>query len=139
MNKDLYNYKAKLVRVIDGDTIEVLIDLGFDTSIKQIVRIARIDAPEKKSFYVKEKVAGNKVSDYLVKLLTDKQLYLTTSKGDAWDKYGRYLADVIVEDPDLAFNLSTHLTTIGFAHFYEGKKRDPWSQQELEQIINSEL
>ncbi len=138
MNKDLYNYKAKLVRAVDGDTVEVLIDLGFKFSFVERVRIAKIDAPEKKSSYILEKTAGKKVADYLTKLLSEKQLYLTTIKTKG-DKYDRYLAEIIVDCGGGIFELSSHLMGLGFAHSYDGGKKQPWGKEELEKIINYNL
>ena len=137
MNKDLYNYKAKLLRVIDGDTIEVTIDLGFDISINQIVRIARIDTPEIRTSNALEKEAGITIRNYVETILTFKTFNISTIKGSSSDKYGRYLAEIYVEDEnDHPFSLSSRLISLGFAHVYDGKAKEIWSDEELVKIIN---
>lgn len=86
---ELWNYQASFVRAIDGDTVEVNIDLGFDLTLKTRLRLAGVDTPERgESGYHEAKEA---VHEILVKPSTERfPLYLTTAKGN--DKYGRYLA-----------------------------------------------
>jgi micrococcal nuclease len=89
----LYHYKIKdVVRVIDGDTIEVVIDLGFDISIKEKLRLANIDAPELQTKDKLEKKLAIEAMKYLKKWLKSQtQLYIRTSKDD---KYGRILGEI---------------------------------------------
>lgn len=89
----LYQYKIKdVVRVIDGDTIEVVIDLGFDISIKEKLRLANIDAPELQTKDKLEKKLAIEAMKYLKKWLKSQtQLYIRTSKDD---KYGRILGEI---------------------------------------------
>jgi micrococcal nuclease len=91
-----YAYRAEVVRVKDGDTIEVNIDLGFNVwRHSETLRMLRVFAPE--TFRPKddaEKQAGLKVKAYLIARLTaGKSLTIQTHK-DGTDKYGRYLAEV---------------------------------------------
>lgn len=83
----MHEYKAKLVKVVDGDTLKLDIDLGFNLwHLNQNVRLADIDAPELRT---KE---GKEAKAYLKKMLMKGQvLYITTEKKG---KYGRYVADV---------------------------------------------
>lgn len=90
----MYNYKAKLIRIIDGDTIEVEIDLGFNIRINQIVRIYGIDAPELKSSDPVERKYATRAMEKLRELLLDRDLFINIIKQK--DKYGRYLADITV-------------------------------------------
>jgi micrococcal nuclease len=136
MDKNLYSYMAKLYRVIDGDTIEVAIDLGFDVCTVQTVRIARINAPEVRTLRLLEKRAGLKVADYVEKQLSGKDLYLKTYKGKSSDKYGRYLAEINVETVESVYNLSSQLITMGFAQDYDGTAKKEWTDDELTQIVN---
>lgn len=88
--KDLYTYKAYLDRVIDGDTLKLHIDLGFDTFIKESVRLRGINTPEIKT------TEGQRAKRFVTRLLkTAEEIVIKTY----WeDKYGRYLADVWVGD-----------------------------------------
>lgn len=134
-DKNLYNFKATLKRVIDGDTIEVIIDLGFDIHFTEKVRVARIDTPEIRVSYVLEKKCGYLVKDYVESLLKDKQLYLKTYKNH--EKYDRYNAEVKFIHPDYEnqlLDLSTHLLNYNLAHVYDGGKKEPWEVNELKEI-----
>lgn len=86
---DLYTYRVALYRVVDGDTLEVTLDLGFSTFRKEKVRLARINAPEMKT------EAGPVSKSHLSGLL-DGVLTVQTKK-DEKDRYGRYIAEVWVE------------------------------------------
>ena len=84
----MYHYKAKLVRVIDGDTIDVDIDLGFDVWLKkQRIRLAGIDAPESRTRNKAEKVLGLAAKARLVELCSVEMQVESLGKG----KYGRIL------------------------------------------------
>lgn len=84
----MYQYKASVSRIIDGDTIEVIIDLGFGLKMRQIVRLAKIDAPEVVGV---NRAAGQAAKDFLAGLIgPGSPVNLVTEKPK--DKYGRYLA-----------------------------------------------
>lgn len=89
MEKDKYFRNAVVDRVVDGDTIDVNVSLGFTVWVKQRLRLARIDTPEIRG---SEKVEGKKSKDYVVRLLRPGTLLIiqTTKTG----KYGRYIAEV---------------------------------------------
>jgi micrococcal nuclease len=125
---NLYNYKAKVENVIDGDTIDVIIDLGFDIKINQTVRLTGIDTPEIHTKNTKEKSAGLIVRKYVEDLL-GKEIYLKTTEFD--DKYGRYLAEVYTIDYEW---VNDHLINIGLAKIYLGKTKEKWTDSELEVI-----
>lgn len=85
----MYHYAAKLIRVIDGDTIAVELDLGFDTFNKIKIRMKGINAPELST------PAGIEAKAFLEKLLDGKSLEVETSKASPHDKYaGRWNATV---------------------------------------------
>lgn len=89
-SKQLHTYKAKLERVVDGDTLHVKLDLGFEVKHREILRLTQINAPEFKT------AAGKKSSDALKKILKNvKFLIVKTNKTDI---YGRYLADVFFDE-----------------------------------------
>lgn len=86
----MYEYQAKVTRVIDGDTIEAEVDLGFHIKINMKIRFAGINAPEMNT------VEGRKIKAELITLLEDQTVTLLTVK-DKQEKYGRYLG-IIVKD-----------------------------------------
>ena len=89
LNSDqLHTYKAYLDRVVDGDTIHVTLDLGFKIRHKEILRLAKINAPEAETF------EGKKSSDALKKILAEVPFLIV--KTNKTDIYGRYVADVFL-------------------------------------------
>ena len=95
----MYIYKYKVTRVIDGDTIEGTVDLGFDVSVKLRIRLAEVDTPE--IFRPKseaERSLGLKATEFVEKQVLNKCVILKTIK-DKKGKYGRYIG-YIYPDPD---------------------------------------
>jgi micrococcal nuclease len=86
----MYEYNAQLQRVIDGDTIEVAIDLGFGTHRMEMLRLAGINAPEMRGA---SKEDGEKAKAFLEEFLPDH--FVVRTQQDKKEKYGRYLAEVI--------------------------------------------
>jgi micrococcal nuclease len=109
----VYTYPAMLVRVIDGDTCEVLIDLGFHVSLRAVLRLAGIDAPELPT------PEGKRAAQRLRELLGKHELRISTHKSP--EKYGRFLAEI--EAGGLAVN--GQLIAEGLAKPYDGGKRLP--------------
>ena len=96
----MYKYKAKLIRVIDGDTIEALIDLGFDTWIKKRVRLYGITTPEIRTRDLKEKKAGKAAENRLIELLWESgNEFILESRGVG--KYGRCLGILFIENVNI--------------------------------------
>ena len=90
-----YVYKATIERVVDGDTIDVTLDLGFDVRLhKQRCRLAGIDTPESRTRNLAEKALGKKASTRLSELCVGSFLIQSLGKG----KYGRILAIPYTED-----------------------------------------
>jgi micrococcal nuclease len=89
----MYEYFVKEVtKVIDGDTIDVIIDLGFDIMFASRVRLAGIDTPESRTADKKEKALGLESKKYLADRLKDaKNIIIKTEKMDSSEKYGRIL------------------------------------------------
>ena len=89
----MYEYRVKKVlKVVDGDTIDVDIDLGFDISFTSRVRLAGIDTPESRTTNKDEKVLGLEVKDRLKHLIsTANTVVIRTEKPDSSEKYGRIL------------------------------------------------
>ena len=91
----MYKYSAKLIRVIDGDTVDALIDLGFDVWVKKRIRLYGIDAPETRTKDLDEKAQGLATKDRLSELLTDSGgKFIISSHGVG--KYGRCLATLFI-------------------------------------------
>ena len=90
----MYEYRAKLARVIDGDTVVLDIDLGLDVTHRIVVRVLGINCPERFTEEGKQATAFTKL------FLENRDLTITTVK-DSREKYGRYLARIYVDNLDL--------------------------------------
>jgi len=115
----MYHYQATLLRVIDADTVQIKIDLGFDIDgINLTVRLAGIDAPEKST------EAGKKALRWLKRQIGSggKTLWITTKK-DRKEKFGRYLATIwLSEDSsDPSKSINQMMITKGHAKPYDGR------------------
>jgi micrococcal nuclease len=123
---NLYTYRARVLRVVDGDTIEVDIDLGYGVLLgKRLLRLSGIDCPEIKTqagLLAKETTVKWMVENTTTKkLLTNTSSYVTfQSLSDKPDKYGRILAKVIGKDGE---TLNDYLVKVGHAVPYDGGKR----------------
>ena len=105
-------YKGKLLRIIDGDTIEAAIFLGFNISIKKKIRIAGINTPEIRSRKESEKQKAFAAKKRLEEMFVSKDLVIH-SKG--FDKYGRCIAEVFTSD----LNVGETLIREGYAKKFE--------------------
>jgi micrococcal nuclease len=112
-------YVRKVEAVVDGDTIDVLIDLGFDILFASRVRLAGIDTPESRTKDLAEKALGLEAKEYLKKHLKDaKSVIIKTEKMDSSEKYGRILGWVYVnEDTE---SLNDKMINDGYAWGYMG-------------------
>ena len=98
-------YVRKVENVVDGDTIDVLIDLGFDILFQSRVRLAGIDTPESRTKDLKEKALGLESKEYLKKHLKDaKSVVIKTEKMDSSEKYGRILGWVYINGDTVSLN-----------------------------------
>jgi micrococcal nuclease len=98
-------YVRKVENVVDGDTIDVLIDLGFDILFSSRVRLAGIDTPESRTKDLKEKALGLESKEYLKKALKDaKSVVIKTEKMDSSEKYGRILGWVYINGDTVSIN-----------------------------------
>lgn len=103
-------YRALVTRVIDGDTLEVQVDVGFYLSTTRPLRLAHVDAPEHNT------EAGKRASAFVSGLLGPLPAPVMVHTFKPADKYGRYLADVYIGDSSLAGKL----LEVGLAKPYEG-------------------
>ncbi len=126
----MYEYKAVVERVVDGDTIDVIIDLGFKTWKKVRVRMEGINTPESRTRDLEEKKRGLAAKDRLVEILelnNNKCVLHVSGVG----KFGRAIASVFVtslspthDDSSLTLiNVNQQLITEGHAVSYDGGKR----------------
>jgi micrococcal nuclease len=98
-------YVRKVENVVDGDTIDVLIDLGFDILFQSRVRLAGIDTPESRTKDLAEKALGLESKEYLKKHLKDaKSVVIKTEKMDSSEKYGRILGWVYTNGDTVSLN-----------------------------------
>ena len=116
----MYEYYVRKVEgVVDGDTIDVLIDLGFDILFASRVRLAGIDTPESRTKDIKEKALGLESKEYLKKHLKDaKSVVIKTEKMDSSEKYGRILGWVYVDGNTESLN--DKMINDGYAWGYMG-------------------
>ena len=116
----MYEYRVKTVlAVVDGDTIDVEIDLGFDISITKRVRLAGIDTPESRTTNKEEKVLGLEVKELLKKKLkAASNIVIRTEKPDSSEKYGRVLGWLYLDGDGESVNHA--LIAGGYAWGYMG-------------------
>ena len=112
-------YVRKVENIVDGDTIDVLIDLGFDILFQSRVRLAGIDTPESRTKDLKEKALGLESKEYLKKAIKDaKSVVIKTEKMDSSEKYGRILGWVYVDGNSVSLN--DMMINDGYAWGYMG-------------------
>lgn len=114
----MYEYKAKVVRVLDADTIDVSIDLGFDVWVYQRVRLLGINTAEKNT------ELGKQAADYVKGLLPVGQEIILKSEKDKREKFGRYLADVYFVTSQQSLNQVLIQKGLAVEYWGKGKKED---------------
>lgn len=118
----MYEYDIKILRVVDGDTVDVMVDLGFDVWIKNRLRLFGIDAPESRTRDLEEKKEGLAATAILESLLTQATQNKTriTIKSHGVDLYGRSLATIFIHEPylDEPLDVNAWLLAEGFAEPY---------------------
>ena len=123
---DKYIYRAKLDRVVDGDTVDALIDVGFNIWFKKRIRFKGLDTWESRTRNLEEKALGLKAkarTKELLEKVSSKSGYFRI-KSYGLGKYGRVLADVFIMDKDgKQWNVNETLITEGHAYIYDGGKK----------------
>ena len=116
-----YNYSAKLDRVVDGDTCDALIDLGFNTYVKKRIRFYGVDTWESRTRNKEEKKKGLLAKAFTKDLLENSDKGKFTIKSHGVGKYGRVLGELFVKGHDQSVNelLKIH----GHAYEYHGEKK----------------
>ena len=122
--KSCYNFRViEINRVVDGDTIDVTIDLGFDLYKKERVRVAGVDTPEKRTRNLEEKELGIHATNWLKEKLEDTiagddELSIRTELVGGVGKYGRLLGWLYIGDSDVSLN--EQMIDEGYAWEYDG-------------------
>ena len=121
-----YIYRGKLERVVDGDTIDALIDVGFDIWIKKRIRYSGIDTWESRTRNLEEKAKGLEAkarNKELLMEISSKPGYFRL-KSFGVGKYGRVLGEIYIEDKEgKQYNINKTLISEGHAYVYEGGKK----------------
>ena len=132
-DKDPYIYRIKSVyKVVDGDTIDASIDLGFDISLTKRIRLAGVDTPESRTTDANEKKLGLEVKEWLKKKLEGQDdIIVKTELPDSTEKYGRILGHLFIGDKDVSAvnkkkSVNQMMIDEGYAWEYDGgtKKKD---------------
>lgn len=119
----MYQYIVKeVVDVIDGDTIDVIIDLGFSILFTTRIRLAGIDSPESRTSNKEEKALGLITKSYLKKTLKEsKSIIIKTEKANSSEKYGRFLGWIYINDETRSLN--EKMVEQGYAWNYLGETK----------------
>ena len=138
--KSCYNFRVVSIdRVVDGDTIDVTIDLGFDLYKKERVRVAGVDTPEKRTRDLDEKELGIDATNWMKKNLEDTidgddELIIRTELKGGVGKYGRLLGWLYVGDDDVSLN--EQMIGEGYAWPYDGGTKNK-NFEELRELRRS--
>ena len=129
---DKYIYRGKLERVVDGDTIDALIDVGFDIWIKKRIRYSGIDTWESRTRDLEEKAKGLEAKarnkELLLEISSKSGYFRLKSYGVG--KYGRVLGEIFIEDKDgKQYNINQTLISEGHAYVYEGGKKKTFKNE----------
>jgi len=127
--KDPYIYRIRsIAKVVDGDTIDANIDLGFDISLNKRIRLAGIDTPESRTKDEYEKKLGLESKEWLKeKLRFARDILIKTELPDSTEKYGRIIGHLFINGE--ATSLNNQMIVEGYAWEYDGgtKQKDFWS------------
>ena len=119
-NRDPYIYRIKeIYKVIDGDTIDASIDLGFGIYLTKRIRLAGIDTPESRTTDLKEKTLGLQSKEWIKRILEfAKDILIKTELPDSTEKYGRIIGHLYINGEDTSLN--NQMITSGYALAYDG-------------------
>ena len=141
--KSCYNFRVtEIKKVLDGDTIDVIIDLGFDLAKTERVRIAGVDTPEKRTRNLEEKALGIDATEWLKDKLEgaidgDDDLVIRTELVGGVGKYGRLLGWLYIGDADVSLN--EQMITEGYAWSYDGGTKQKTLKNSEKSDVPSEL
>ena len=115
----MYEYMCEVERVVDGDTVDVVIDLGFDVNLRSRVRLEGIDAPESRTRDLVEKEKGIAATEYLGALLNTAEEVKVITQYDKRGKFGRVIGTFFVKRSNAWGNVNEMLVEEGHAVFKE--------------------
>jgi micrococcal nuclease len=123
-NKDPYIYRIRSIhKVVDGDTIDADIDLGFDISLTKRIRLAGVDTPESRTKDEYEKKLGLESKEWLKKRCENaKDILIKTELPDSTEKYGRIIGHLYINGEETSLN--TQMIAEGYALAYDGGTKD---------------
>ena len=117
----MYEYNCTVDRVVDGDTTDVVLDLGFSVRYKSRVRLYAIDTPESRTRNLDEKARGKMAGSFLEEAIEDgEKVVIQTKLKDSKGKYGRVLGDVVVD----GININQLMVKCHLAVAYHGQSKD---------------
>jgi len=128
----MYEYSCEVKRVVDGDTIDCVLDLGFSVFHKCRVRLYAIDTPESRTRNRDEKARGLLAKQFLIDSIKDKKVVLKSKLRDSRGKFGRVLAEVWVN----GINVNEDMVKKGHAVRYYGQSKE---DVEMEHMENRQL
>ena len=125
----MHEYKVNILKVVDGDTVDVDIDLGFGVWLRnERVRVMGIDTPESRTSDKVEKVFGNLAKDKILSFCpVGAKIVLQTKADDSRGKYGRILGELIVDD----VNVNQYMVDNSYAVEYFGKSKGDIAEEQL--------
>ena len=122
----MYEYNCEVKRVVDGDTVDVVIDLGFDIHYSSRVRLYGIDTPESRTRNKDEKVRGIMSKEYLIDALSEGQVVIKTHR-DKKGKFGRVLGEMYVKDTNINLTMVEECLAVK----YEGQSKKDIEDEHL--------
>ena len=135
----MYEYRATLLKIVDGDTVDVDIDLGFGIVLtNQRIRLYGIDTPESRTRDLEEKKCGKLAAQYIADHIQEGATFTLRSRLDGKGKYGRILGDLICYGPEFGreMSLNTAMVQKHLAVEYHGQSKD---DIEAEHLKNREI
>ena len=136
--KDPYIYRIKqITKVVDGDTIDADIDLGFDISLSERIRLAAVDTPESRTSDANEKKYGLESKEWLKhKVENAKNILIKTELPDSTEKYGRIIGHLFINDQETSLN--NQMIIEGYAWTYDGgTKKKNFAELDAKRTRNS--
>ena len=124
----MYEYNCEVTRVVDGDTIDVILDLGFNVLHKARVRLFGIDTPESRTRDKDEKVRGKMAAKFLQNAIDSGDVVIRTELKDSRGKFGRVLGTVVVNEVDI----NQAMCNAYLAVSYYGQHKDDVEAEHME-------
>ena len=123
----MYEYRCEITRVVDGDTVDAIIDLGFDVSYKSRVRLYGIDTPESRTRDLDEKARGKLAGKFLADAILHADKLVIQTKLDKKGKFGRVLGVIVADGVDLNQAMIDNYLAVA----YTGQSKDDIEAQHL--------